>query len=62
MHSGSTRLCVSTYVLTSCPGPTRDAFALNIGVESWQKDSVAKCYAAALEVEPFRLFLCFDMS
>ncbi|KAI0657744.1 glycoside hydrolase family 71 protein [Cubamyces menziesii] len=39
-----------------------DAFALNIGVERWQRESVAQCYAAALEIQaPFGLFLSFDM-
>ncbi|KAI8978240.1 glycoside hydrolase family 71 protein [Trametes punicea] len=40
-----------------------DAFALNVGIDDWQKDSVARCYAAASKSKlPFRLFLSFDMA
>ena len=40
-----------------------DGFALNVGLEEWQKRSVALCYAAALELGlPFKLFLSFDMT
>ncbi|KAI0764415.1 glycoside hydrolase family 71 protein [Trametes elegans] len=40
-----------------------DAFALNIGGEAWQKNSVANCYAAALESGvQFNLYLNFDLS
>ncbi|KAI0352048.1 glycoside hydrolase family 71 protein [Trametes cingulata] len=40
-----------------------DGFALNVGVEAWQKDSVSRCYEAALRSQrPFELFLSFDMS
>ena len=39
------------------------AFALNVGPELWQKESVTKAYAAALEMDtPFKLFLSFDMT
>lgn len=42
---------------------TRDAFALNIGPEPWQKKSVTECYTAALESDlSFKLFLSFDMT
>ncbi|KAI0800253.1 glycoside hydrolase family 71 protein [Fomes fomentarius] len=40
-----------------------DGFALNVGREEWQRESIARCYAAALEVgAAFRLFLSFDMT
>ncbi|RPD72110.1 glycoside hydrolase family 71 protein [Lentinus tigrinus ALCF2SS1-7] len=40
-----------------------DAFALNVGPEDWQYDSVVRCYAAALELKtPFKLFMSFDMT
>ncbi|KAI0366749.1 glycoside hydrolase family 71 protein [Pilatotrama ljubarskyi] len=40
-----------------------DGFALNVGIEPWQKDSVSRCYEAALRSNrPFQLFLSFDMS
>ncbi|KAI0644960.1 glycoside hydrolase family 71 protein [Trametes meyenii] len=40
-----------------------DGFALNSGAESWQKERVADCYAAALRCDrPFRLFLNFDIA
>ncbi|KAI0753394.1 glycoside hydrolase family 71 protein [Daedaleopsis nitida] len=40
-----------------------DAFALNVGPEDWQRQSVARCYAAALELGiRFKLFLTFDMT
>ncbi|KAI0698316.1 glycoside hydrolase family 71 protein [Cerioporus squamosus] len=40
-----------------------DAFALNVGPEDWQYESVALCYAAALELQtPFKLFISFDMT
>ena len=40
-----------------------DGFALNIGSEGWQRQSVSLAYAAALELGlPFKLFLSFDMT
>jgi hypothetical protein len=41
----------------------RDAFALNIGHEDWQKARVLDGYAAALQLRTeFKLFLSFDMT
>ncbi|KAI0292805.1 glycoside hydrolase family 71 protein [Russula brevipes] len=41
----------------------RDAFALNIGHEDWQKARVLDAYAAALQLRTeFKLFLSFDMT
>lgn len=41
----------------------RDAFALNIGHEDWQKARVLDAYAAALRLRTeFKLFLSFDMT
>ncbi|KAH9935091.1 glycoside hydrolase family 71 protein [Epithele typhae] len=40
-----------------------DAFALNVGPEGWQKQSVDNCFQAArLSGLPFKLFLSFDMN
>lgn len=40
-----------------------DAFALNIGVDSWQPQQVANAYAAAQSVSSsFKLFISFDMT
>jgi len=46
-----------------------DGFALNLGSDSWQPDRIADAYAAAAaiaannsSVEPFKLFLSFDMT
>ena len=40
-----------------------DGFALNVGLEDWQRRSVSLCYAAALDLRlPFKLFLSFDMT
>ncbi|KZT21111.1 glycoside hydrolase family 71 protein [Neolentinus lepideus HHB14362 ss-1] len=40
-----------------------DGFALNIGRESWQRDRVLDCYAAALQSQlHFKLFISFDMT
>ena len=48
-------------VLTN--GSPSDAFALNVGPEEWQYEQVARCYAAALELDArFKLFISFDMT
>ena len=44
-------------------GSPSDAFALNVGPEDWQYEQVARCYAAALELDArFKLFISFDMT
>lgn len=39
-----------------------DGFALNVGIDDWQPDRVAKCLAAAQNNGNFKIFLSFDMS
>jgi glucan endo-1,3-alpha-glucosidase len=42
---------------------TSDAFALNVGSDSWQPDRVSSAFAAAkASGTGFKLFLSFDMS
>jgi len=40
-----------------------DAFALNIGIDSWEPDQVANAYDAAKDSgTDFKLFISFDMT